>query len=126
MYWRNAHNSQIYDVVVTFGDSFSDIGHGYGISNQTWSPLPSFNSNEASSLEPITYTISSSVTYPTFWRSPTSLTAATSSLGKRCGCGCGGCASLKEMIHLQWQMIASPVERCRISRGRCGISLREM
>jgi hypothetical protein len=68
----------------------------------------------------------SSVTDPKFWRSPTSLTAATSSPGKRCGCGCGGCASLKEMIHPQWQITTSSVEKCRISRGRCGISLREM
>jgi hypothetical protein len=68
----------------------------------------------------------SSVTDPKFWRSPTSLTAATSSPGKRCGCGCGGCAFLKEMIHPQWQMTTSPIEKCRISRGRCGISLRGM
>jgi hypothetical protein len=35
----------------------------------------------------------SSVTYPAIWR---------------CGCECGGCASLKEMIHLQWETTASP------------------
>ncbi len=35
----------------------------------------------------------SNVTYPALWR---------------CGCECGGCASLKEMIHLQWETTASP------------------
>jgi len=37
--------------------------------------------------------LDSSVTYPAIWR---------------CGCESGGCASLKEMIHLQWETTASP------------------
>jgi len=35
----------------------------------------------------------SSVTYPEIWR---------------CGCECGGCASLKKMIYLQWEATTSP------------------
>jgi hypothetical protein len=42
----------------------------------------------------------SSVTYPAIWRCGVSY--------GRCGCKCGGCASLKEMIHLQWETTASP------------------
>ncbi len=42
----------------------------------------------------------SSVTYPALWRCGVSC--------RRCGCECGGCASLKEMIHLQWETTASP------------------
>jgi hypothetical protein len=43
----------------------------------------------------------SSVTYPAIWR------CHHISRG-RCGCECGGCASLKEMIHLQLETTASP------------------
>jgi hypothetical protein len=43
----------------------------------------------------------SSVPYPEIWR------CDHISRG-RCGCECGGCASLKEMIHLQWERTASP------------------
>ncbi len=61
----------------------------------------------------------SSVTDLKFWRSPTSLTATTSSHGKICGCGCGGCASLKEMIHPQWQMTTFPTGDAASLYGRC-------
>jgi uncharacterized low-complexity protein len=40
----------------------------------------------------------------------------------RCGISYGGCASLKEIIHLQSQKTASPKCGCRVSRWRCGIS----
>jgi len=43
----------------------------------------------------------SSVTYPALWR------CDQISRG-RCGCECRGCASLKKMIHLQWETTASP------------------
>jgi len=43
----------------------------------------------------------SSVTYLAIWR------CEDISRGRR-GCECGGCASLKEMIHLQWETTASP------------------
>ncbi len=46
-----------------------------------------------SDLSKINSRPNSSVTYPGIWR---------------CGCECGGCASLKEMIHLQWATTASP------------------
>jgi hypothetical protein len=44
---------------------------------------------------------SSSETYPAIWR------YHHISRG-RCGCECEGCASLKEMIHLQWETSTSP------------------
>jgi len=44
--------------------------------------------------------LSSSVTYPAIRRCGVSC--------KRFGCECGGCTSLKEMIHLQWETTASP------------------
>ncbi|CAF1530740.1 unnamed protein product [Rotaria magnacalcarata] len=34
-----------YTTVVTFGDSMSDTGNAYRISNHTWPPVPPFNSN---------------------------------------------------------------------------------
>jgi hypothetical protein len=46
------------------------------------------------------YLDSSSVTYPAIGRCGVSC--------RRCGCECGGCASLNEMIHLQWETTASP------------------
>ncbi len=42
----------------------------------------------------------SSVTHPAIWRCGVSC--------RRCGCECEGCASLKEMVHLQWETTASP------------------
>jgi len=49
----NVYNNQIniinnnldYTTVVTFGDSLSDTGNAYRISNHTWPPVPPFNSN---------------------------------------------------------------------------------
>ncbi len=49
----------------------------------------------------------SSVTHPAIWR---------------CGCECGGCASLKEMIHLQWETTTSP-ERDAASPAGDAVSL---
>jgi hypothetical protein len=67
--------------------------------------------------------LGSSVTYPNFWRSPTSPMRDAASPAKRCGCGCEGCASLKEIIHPQWQMTASPVEKIpHLSREMLEIS----
>jgi hypothetical protein len=40
------------------------------------------------------------VTYPAIWRCGVSC--------RICGCECGGCVSLKEMIHLHWETTASP------------------
>jgi phospholipase/lecithinase/hemolysin len=48
IYLGNVYNSQIhmyYTTVVTFGDSSSDTGNAYRISNHTWPPVPPFNSN---------------------------------------------------------------------------------
>jgi hypothetical protein len=46
------------------------------------------------------YLDSSSVTYPAIGRCGFSC--------RRCRCECEGCASLNEMIHLQWETTASP------------------
>ncbi len=43
---------------------------------------------------------------------------------RRWGCKCGGCASLKEMIHLQWETIASP-ERDAVSPAGDAVSPEE-
>jgi phospholipase/lecithinase/hemolysin len=53
IYLTNVYNKQInitnnnldYTTVVTFGDSLSDTGNAYRISNHTWPPVPPFNSN---------------------------------------------------------------------------------
>ncbi len=45
--------------------------------------------------------VTSSVTYPTIQR-------LKHIFRRKCGCECGGCASLKQMIHLQWETTASP------------------
>ncbi|CAF3119666.1 unnamed protein product [Rotaria sp. Silwood2] len=39
------HGDLAYTTVVTFGDSLSDTGNGYRISQPTWPPLPPFNKN---------------------------------------------------------------------------------
>jgi hypothetical protein len=62
----------------------------------------------------------SSVTYPRFWRCHYISHGRCRISRERCGCGCGGCASLKEILHLQWWMTASPVCGSRVSSGRCG------
>jgi hypothetical protein len=71
-----------------------------GIRCGGWAPLSMWMSlhSEMNSY-PQRYSI---VTYPAIWR------CDHISRG-RCGCECGGCASLKEMIHLQWETTASPV-----------------
>jgi hypothetical protein len=52
--------------------------------------------------------VNSSVTYPKFWRCHHVLRGRCVIYCERCECGCGGCASLMEMIHLQWRMTVSP------------------
>jgi len=53
--------------------------------------------------------ISSSVIYPEIWRCGVSC--------RICGCECGGCASLKQMIHLHGETIASPEGDAASSAG---------
>jgi hypothetical protein len=53
--------------------------------------------------------ISSSVIYPAIWRSGFSC--------RICGCECGGCASLKEMIDLHEETTASPEGGAASSAG---------
>jgi hypothetical protein len=55
----------------------------------------------------------SSVTYPAIWRCGV--------FYGRCGCKCGGCASIKEIIHVQWETTASP-ERDATSPARDAVS----
>jgi hypothetical protein len=50
----------------------------------------------------------SSVTYPAIWGCHYISHGRCGVSYWRCGCECGGCASLKEMIHLQWETTASP------------------
>jgi hypothetical protein len=50
----------------------------------------------------------SSVTYLEIWRCHHISRWRCGVSYERCGCECGGCASLKEMIHLQWETTASP------------------
>jgi phospholipase/lecithinase/hemolysin len=50
IYWINSKINVVesylnYTTVVTFGDSLSDTGNGYRLSNHTWPPVPPFNSN---------------------------------------------------------------------------------
>jgi hypothetical protein len=49
----------------------------------------------------------SSVTYPAIWRSHDISRGRRGVSYGRCGCKCGGCASLKEMIPIEWETIAS-------------------
>jgi hypothetical protein len=64
-------------------------------------------SKQTTTIETTFYTISS-VTYPTIWRCHHMFPGRCGVSYCRCGCECEGCASLKEMIHLQWEAIASP------------------
>ncbi len=51
---------------------------------------------------------SSSVTYSALWRCDHISRGRCDVSCGRCGCECGRCASLKDMIHLQWETTASP------------------
>jgi hypothetical protein len=60
---------------------------------------------------PFAHPLATPLTYPVIWRCGVSY--------RRCGCECGGCASLKEMIHLQWETTTSPnFGICNTTRGR--------
>jgi hypothetical protein len=50
----------------------------------------------------------SSVTYPAIWRCHHISRGRCAISYGRCGCECRGCASLKEMIYLQWETTTSP------------------
>jgi hypothetical protein len=50
----------------------------------------------------------SSVTYLAIWRYDHISRGRCGLYCGRCGCECGGCASLKQMIHFQWETTASP------------------
>jgi hypothetical protein len=69
---------------------------------QQQNPLQSYN---------IRVCLVSSVTYPAIWRCGVSY--------GRCGCECGGCAFLKEMIHLRKEMPRFPREMRYLLREIC-------